>query len=512
MKFYTLVCFWMIAFKLSAQSYQTPEEFSFSILTAQQLSIPQTTLHSGIQPYIPFFSPQYLHRGDSTKVFKYIKDDPAIDAIFNKHFFSIKDKEDALALNISPILILDGGSDLANASSERYFTNTRGVFATGTIGEKFYFETIFAENQATFPNFLSSYVTTSSVVPGQGRWKVFKVTGYDYAWAGGIISMQPSKKLNIQLGHGKQKIGHGYRSLLWSDNAFNYPYVRFTQQYWKGRIQYSHVYAQLSNLTAASLHRTKLTERLFQRKAAAYQYISINLTKQINLSLFQGMVARPANDYNQQDIPLGFFNPLPFAGRLQFGLNDNRVNVLTGVDFLIKLSKNIQLFGQYMADRYRVADTANLANGFQVGMKYFHAFNWKPLTLQVEYNQAGYGSYNNTLNTTGLNDFTHFQQNLALTGVPGRELVCISNFSAKRFVIHLQYHYKVIAGLMKDAGDLNIVQARIGYVINPAYNFQICAGYLYRKQNLFNFSPSVSEAGWLYLSLRTSLFNTYYDF
>ena len=495
-----------------AQSYQMPEEFTFSFLTSKVLAVRQSTLHQGIQPYIPFFSKDYLHREDSTKVFKYISDDPLLDAVLKHQPVSVEDKKEGLKLNISPILQLDASTDLAASTYSRFTTNTRGAFANGTIGDKFYFETVFAENQATFPSYLATQVTTNSVVPGQGRWKQFKVSGYDYAWVGGVISMQPSKRMNIQLGHGKQKIGNGYRSLLLSDNALNYPFIRFTHQYWKGRVQYSHIFSQLSNLTPASLHRSLKIERLFQRKAAAFQYISINWTKWLNTSFFQGMVAQPGDSYNRQHIPLGFFNPLPLAGRLQFGLNDSRVNVMTGMDLLIKLSNQFQLYGQYMADFYDPSVISKSGIGFQCGMKYFNAFGWRPLTLQLEYNKANYGSYRNTKGLVGLNDYTHNNEALAYVAGPGKELIVIGNYSAHRLVAHLQYHYRVMAGPVKAAGDINLAQIRLGYVINPAYNLQVCGGYLYRKQNLFNFNPSVNETGWFYLSVRTSLYNTYYDF
>ena len=511
LKYFFLLSVWTSE-TILAQSYQMPEEFTFSFLTSKQLAVRQTTLHPGIQPYIPFFSKDYLHKGDSTKVFKYITDDPVLDAVFKSYPVSVEDKKEGLRLNISPLLMLDASTDLAAATYSRYITNTRGAFANGTIGEKFYFETVFAENQATFPSYLASQVNTNSVVPGQGRWKQFKTSGYDYAWVGGVISMQPSKRLNIQMGHGKQKVGNGYRSLLLSDNALNYPFIRFTHQYWKGRIQYSHIFAQLSNLTAASQHRSLKIERLFQRKAAAFQYLSINWSKWLNTSFFQAMVAQPGDSYNRQHIPIGFFNPLPFGGRLQFGLNDARVNVITGVDFLLKLSNQFQLYGQYMADYYHPSDFSISHIGFQCGMKYFQAFGWRPLTLQVEYNSVNYGSYRNTKGAVGLNDYTHNNEALASTAAPGKELIVIGNYSAHRVVAHMQYHYRVMAGPLKSAGDVNLAQIRIGYVINPAYNLQVCGGYLYRNQNLFNFNPSVTETGWFYLSVRTSLYNTYYDF
>ena len=127
-----------------------------------------------------------------------------------------------IRISIDPQLNVESGTDHVSDSS--VLTNTRGFRVAGNIGKDFSFLSSFRENQSTFIPYLHSYVNSTRVVPGQGLVKVFKVNAFDYAMAEGHISYSPSSHFNMIFGHGKNFIGDGYRSLLLSDNAFNYPY------------------------------------------------------------------------------------------------------------------------------------------------------------------------------------------------------------------------------------------------------------------------------------------------
>ena len=201
-----------------------------------------------------------------------------MDKVFFDHLIHIKSKTGKYEFKVDPLLNIElGKAEYDTTKSQRISTNTRGFIASGSIGKNFYFETLFSENQSKFPIYISNFNNQTKIVPGQGRYKVFKITGYDYAFSSGFISYQPIKKLNIQVGHGKQKIGNGYRSLLLSDNAFNYPYIRITSEWLKGKLQYTNIYAVLMNLTTGGAITPKNTEPLFQKKAVSFQYLSYNI-------------------------------------------------------------------------------------------------------------------------------------------------------------------------------------------------------------------------------------------
>ena len=66
--------------------------------------------------------------------------------------------------------------------------------------------------------------------------------------ASGYISFMPHRAVNLQFGTGKHFIGEGYRSLLLSDNSFNYPYLRATSRWFKDKVQYTNIFASLGEI------------------------------------------------------------------------------------------------------------------------------------------------------------------------------------------------------------------------------------------------------------------------
>ncbi len=506
----TLIVMLLASFYSKAQFYNLPGDYNFSLLTERKLAQRDSSIHTGIKPYIHFFSNKYVHEADSHVIFKYITEDPALDVAFYKHLISVEPKDNKFKLRLDPILNFQIGKDLADPKGTRLSTNTRGVIVSAYIGKDFYCESMFVENQSFFPNYLGNYVMQSQVVPGQGRYKVFKETGYDYAFSSGFVSYQPNKHLNIQAGHGKQKIGNGYRSLLLSDNALNYPYLRFTQQWFKGRLQYTNIYAVLMNLDSAAKKISPDAERLYQKKPAAFQYLSLNVTKSINVSLFQGIVWQAGNSVNKQQVNLMYANPLIFSQAAVYGLN-NPNNVVVGADIKIKLANNLNAYAQLMADD--LSNSISLGNGYgyQFGLNYFNALNIKNLFLQAEYNNVSQASYISPLSATTDQSYSHYNQSLAFTPGTGSELVLIADYKKKRFFGNFRYQNQTVQQNKMNYYNTNLVNATVGYLINPAYNLNISMGYVYRYQKFYNFNPS-NTASYLYIGIKTNLYNAYYDF
>ena len=79
--------------------------------------------------------------------------------------------------------------------------------------------------------------------------------------ANGHVSYQTSKHFNFQFGHGKHFIGDGYRSMLLSDNSFNYPYLKITTDVWK--VSYVNLYSSIK-ICEMSSKWLVFTERNFQ--------------------------------------------------------------------------------------------------------------------------------------------------------------------------------------------------------------------------------------------------------
>ncbi|MBK7311101.1 MAG: hypothetical protein IPI93_09970 [Sphingobacteriaceae bacterium] len=504
-----IFCFLTASFFSSAQFYNLPNDYFFSLLTERELAQKDAQIHSAVKPYIQFFNRKYVHYADSYRVFKYITEDPALDITFFKHVLSIEPKTENFKIHVDPILGLQNGRDLTDTVRPYGFNNTRGVIASINVGKDLYAESMFVENQSLFPGYVATYVTATGIVPGQGRYKPFNIYGADYAFSSGFISYSPWKNFNFQVGHGKHKVGNGYRSLLLSDNAFNYPYARITQQWFGGKLQYTNIYAVLMNLVPATAKPIPNAERLFQKKPAAFQHLSVNVTKAINVSLFQGIIFRTNNNVNKPLVNVMYANPLIFSHAGYYGLNDSN-NVILGADLKIRITKGINVYGQVMADNLK--DTTAIGNsyGYQLGVNYFNALGINNLFLQAEYNFANENSYKNP---SALSDqsYSHYNQNLAYTPTWGNELVLIADHKYQRFGVNFRYHLQNKPLNNTNFTQINIVNTNISYLINPAYNLNAYIGYNYRFQKFYNFNPSLTSS-FIYLGFKTSLFNAYYDF
>ncbi len=460
----------------------------------------------------------------------------------------INDTADKFYLTIDPLFNFEFGKDLADSTGEKLYKNTRGFLVRGDIGKKISFESSFYENQATYVQYIDDYIKSTNdlfpqtsnysydVIPGQGRAKKFKTNGYDYAMASGYVSYSPVKMLNIQVGNGKHFVGDGYRSLLLSDNAFNYPYARITTTY--KNIQYTNLYTSFMNLTDGGVKTPPKIERLFQKKVGSFQMLSMNFFKRLQLGLFQGMIWEAADSTNRQHVSFNTFDPVIGVNTAVYGLN-NKNNILLGATLKLKLSNSISLYGQYMLDDvYSKNNGGDVKNksGYQIGFKYFNLFTIKNLHVQAEYNTVrpyAYASENSQ------QSYTHYNQALAHPlGANFWEAVGFINYRLKDFFIEIKANYAVKGldslntnfggAIFKSDNAFPISQKldnihttqglkstimyqdiHIGYLVNPSTNFNIVVGISNRIAKIGN---STNNTQFVYFGIRTSLANFYYDF
>ncbi len=496
---------------------------------------------SCFKPYIT--KPKFSSKDKSKGTYLYRK-------FREESFVVVNDTTDKFRLNIDPLFNFQFGVDRADTTGEKLYTNTRGFMVRGGIGNKFAFETSFYENQSTFPRYLDSYIATTTklfpqpantnenyaVIPGQGRSKPFKKNGYDYAMASGYVSYTPNKYFNFQIGNGKNFIGDGYRSLLLSDNAFNYPYARITTTY--KNIQYTNLYTSFMNLTDGGVTTPAHVERLFQKKVGSFQLLSMNFFKRLQLGLFQGMIWEAADSTNRQHVNFNTFDPVIGVNTLNYGLH-NTNNIVLGATIKIKFTNSISIFGQGMLDDVNIKnDRGDKVNkyGYQIGIKYFDLFTIKNLHLQLEYNNVRPYSYSST---NPEQSYTHYNQSLAHPlGANFYEAIGFVNYRFNNFFVELKGNYAV-----KGADSLNFnfgsnvfksdnaypisqnmenVQTtqglkttivtediHIGYLLNKSSNFNIVFGVSNRTEQT---DRKTNNTQWVYFGVRTSLTNLYYDF
>jgi hypothetical protein len=440
-------------------------------------------------------------------------------------------------ITIDPLFNLEAGkSNIASEDSLFLYVNTRGLLVRGDIGKKFSFESTFYENQAVYTGYISEFVDSLKVAPGQGRVKKFKSNGYDFAMSGGYISFSPSKHINLQFGHGKHFVGNGYRSLLLSDNSFNYPYVRATSTF--GKFQYVNLYTVFMNLSDGGVTTPPHTERLFQKKAGSFQMLSYAPHKRIHLGLFQGMIWDASDTRNRHHLNAWYFNPVIGLSAVPLGLASKN-NILFGATMHVKATKGIMLYSQFMMDDVpddRSAGSIENKTGWQAGFRAFNLFTLPNLHLQAEYNSARPYSYSHRKPGQS---YTHYNQPLAHPlGANFNEAVGILSYRISDLFAEVKVNYAKVG---RDSAGYNLggnplasnnfafygvnsninehlqglkttitnKDLRIGYMLNPSTNMNIVLGATWRE--LEN-AAITSKTIYYYVAFRTSLNNTYYDF
>ncbi len=498
-------------------------------------------IHTGFKPIIQSQLYRYM---SSDSIQGYIFHGPKRSLVHRKIFeeslFIIHDSSKKFWASIDPLFDFEGAYDKGD-SSRKLYQNTRGFLIQGGIGSKFSFSTSFFEDQETFPYYVDNFIQARNTIPGEGGIKVLSSTvaggqgsfysnGYDFSVAESYLSFSPSRHFNFQIGQGKNFIGDGYRSLLLSDNSYDYPFFRLTTTF--GRFQYTNLYCILLNPNA-----TATADSIMQRKAASFQYLSWNITNRLEWGVFQGMIWQASDTYNRQHYNLFYVNPVIGVSALNYGFANNNYNILLGSTIKYKVTKNFMAYGQLVVNDMGPSQSVTNKTGYQLGLKYYNRF----CQVVVEYNHVRPFTY---MSTNAAENYTNYNQALAdPLGANFKELVATVNYRVgKHFAIHLQLDYAMIGEngfnanygsniLMSDTaqtkifktttsvsqnqgikGLLNYADAHLSYLMNPRTNMNIVLGVTYRELSESTAGYNSPVTMLFYVGFRTSITNRYFDF
>jgi hypothetical protein len=499
---------------VSAQAWQVPLERRVTENIEFSLSSKDTIVQTAMKPF-------HANQFNRTTVpslqvddRRYFSDTEA--RLFRNHMLALT--EDDFELYIDVILDLDLGFDLGDTSNwqtdreVQIYNNTRGAAVYGRLGKHVSFHATVFENQAQFPLWLYNYTDSLGVVPGQGRFKELESNARDFNSSTGIISVEATPWLQIHFGHGKHFIGHGYRSMILSDVAFNYPFIRLQAETKNKKLRYVNTHAELHALDRLPVG--EVPEALFQRKGFKFSYLSYMPHPRIEVGLYEGVIFQRWDSTGTQSYPATFYQPLPFVAAAVHGLNSTQ-NAVVGANAKIKASNDLFFYGQIVADQWEQRFT-----GFQAG------FVWNNLLLpnlglRIEYNEGGQGVYSHA---TGLQNYTHMNQGLAHPlGTNFKEYIVILQHRYKRFWSEWRGLHQVhdggtrgnvaatpdaILAAVHQPGLTLISDLRLGYTLNPTSNMQAMLGWTFRDRESDN-EHLVSSM--VYVAFRIALFNRYYD-
>ena len=512
---------------------QSEREISKKISTSSEI------VHTGFKPlrksYVqPKISPK-IQKRQRTTLFNWFS-----KKLFKEDFY-IKEKPD-LNIYFNPLINLHQGQSKFDTS--QFSQNTRAFEIYGDLGKKLSFYSSFYENQAFFPKYIDNKVVSRVVVPGQGSWKDFKkdeIMGRDFGYASGYISFSPIKKFNLQLGHGKNFVGDGYRSLLLSDNSFYYPFAKFSFDF--GKLQYTSLFTEFQAFTT----RYYLYHH---KKHGTFNYLSYSPHHKIQIGIFEGIIWQTSDDSTYtKKFSVNYFNPLILVRPLQYGLNDEN-NILLGLNIKYNPIKYTEIYGQFMLDNVdfdEINEKGYIENkyGYQAGAKIYDVFFNKleklSLYIQAEYNMVRPYAYTHV---DWHQEYSHYNQPLAHPlGAGFKETVIIANLEAYKFYFTFQQNNALTStdlntvntvgensfsnfgsnifsrttnnvsdfGNKIGQGNKTMIKNNfftLGYIFNKTTNLQIYTSLQFR-----NYSDTTRQKNDRLISfgIKTSIDNFYYD-
>lgn len=357
---------------------------------------------------------------------------------FLKRFFRVKSdlyhvNEKNFDLHINPVLHFSAGRETGD--DIKTFTNTRGVEVRGMVDHKVGFYAFIGENQVIFPEYVRARIRENKVVPHEGFWKDFKDNGVDYFTARGYISFEATEHINLQFGHDRFNVGNGYRSLILSDHAPAYLFLKAQTQVWK--LNYTNLFTEMTADVAGSGGGLIAKGTGYPKKYMALHHLSVNIGKKLNVGVFESVIYSNADSlgttgpYDDGHLELKYLNPIIFYRAIE-QQNGSSDNVLLGADFKWIPARKLSFYGQVVLDEF-VLENLKKGDGwwankyaFQLGGEYIDAFGINNLDLQLEGNISRPYTYSHG---EPYNSYSHYRQPLAHPlGSNFKEVVAIARF------------------------------------------------------------------------------------
>ncbi len=380
--------------------------------------------------YLQIDNWEYVHKN---QIINNISKKPILKHLYkNKSDLYFVGSED-FDIHISPVLNVGMGINSAHGEldSKSTFVNTRGVEIRGSINKKLGFYTMLTDNQSSSSNFLVNFYKTYQGYPYQSFVKIknddLNLLQGDYFSALGYFAFKPIKSLTMTFGHDKNFIGSGIRSMVLSD--FSAPYLQLKTDLRIGRLQYLSILGQMTNLQVINPPFSQITNA---PKYMAFHHLNINLTKTLNIGLFESVMYGP----RKTGFELNYLNPVIFY-RFVEGYLGSSDNAMVGADFKLNLFKTFTAYGQYFLDEYNSTEFKkegwwSKKYAWQLGAKYFDFFKIRNLDIQYEHNRARPFMYSH------FTDYTNYvNYNLPIAHPLG------ANFKENIFSIKYQPHAKM---------------------------------------------------------------------
>lgn len=390
---------------------------------------PSEKFHSSFQPFL-FFS-QRNYKNSIAEPFS--PEERKILAIIK----SFGNDSTISITEIIPLAEIQAGYDAFR--KQTVLEKGGGVFFRQKIGDRLTASARLTGGEISLPTFSDTLVSTLGIIPGNG---IAYGRNNNYQWANlsGYISYTSKQYFNFQIGKDKHFIGDGYRSLLLSDVANNYPYFRSSINIWN--IQYACWYSWMYDISQSNGIKSK-----FLNKFGTFHYLSWNISKMVNLSFFENIIWQGTDTNRVRNFDVNYLNPVIFFRPVEYSLGSSD-NAFVGINFSWKIAKTLKFYLQAAADEFYVKEIRKRSGwwankqGIQAGLKYINAFTIKNLSLQGEFNMVRPYTYSHG---SPQQSYAHFNQPLAHPfGANFYEGVGIINYRKGKWRAQLKGMYAII--------------------------------------------------------------------
>jgi hypothetical protein len=500
-----------------SQSEYQPYSYQFYQKLDADVYSTSTREHSSIKPYfvddslLKFHYDSLMNYGSDGQ-----KHSWGYRKLFNEHLIDIKSPNSTFYADLLPDFTI--GKNFAEGKENTSLVSY-GFQIGGTVSNKFYYNFTGFENQGTFPEYISTYINQTGIIPGQARAKVYGLDNYDWQDYSAIVSYTPIKFLNITIGHDKTFIGDGYRSVLLSDYASAYPFVKLTADL--GNVKYMVMWAYFNDPIDLN------TDGSQRQKWGVFHYLDWNVSNRISLGFFDSVIWYDVdNDGHYRGFDVTYLNPVTFLRPLE-AANGSPDNALIGFTGKYKITNGVTFYGQFALDEFQAkqffTDNGSSYNkyAYQLGFRGANMFGVKGLNYLIETNNAKPYTYSER--GPIINYAANGEPLAQPWGANYREVVALLNYSYKRFDLSGEADYghygldinnldygkdpfqdytnpaKLEGNYIGQGLTTNMyyLEGKIAYVLNPKYNLRIelLGEYRDEKNTQFNDKTALLSIG-----------------
>lgn len=359
----------------------------------------------------------------------------------------------------------------------------------------------------------------------------------------GYLNYEVNNVFNFQLGYGRNFIGDGYRSMFLSDFSNASPYLRIDAKLWK--FKYTILYNAHQNI-----FNVEGNAGLYQLKYTVTHFLDWRISKWLTIGLFESIVWQAEEDGYRRGFEVNYLNPVIFFRPVEFSIGSSD-NALVGANLKTTISKKNILYGQILFDEFLLSEIRADINqwrnpdqdipsgwwgnkySFQVGWKGFDLFSVDGLSSRLEFNSVRPYTY---AHSNPVQAYSNYNLSLAHPlGANFHELLSITNLQHKRFNFQFQYNQskRGISPLGTNFGEnlelsnasrekdyenyltqgvpvqVRLIYPSISYLLKKEWNAVASLGFIWREERQ---NAVVKQNNMLYLTIKTQLFNQYFDF